>query len=292
MAKKSALGRGLGALIDDSKYEVEKIEEKSAINEVELAKIQTNPFQPRTHFDDDVLSELANSIRNLGIIQPVTLRKLPNNKYQLISGERRCRASKLAGLKKIPAFIRDANDQEMLEFALVENIQRENLNAIEVAISYRRLLEECKLTQENLSERVGKRRSTITNYLRLLKLPAEIQIGIRDKKIGMGHAKALIGIEDNTLQTQIYFKAINEALSVRALENLVREMQSPKVKETPKAKTPKLSDHHTQLKNSLALKFNTNVDLSRNESGKGKIVIPFKSDSELARILELLRLEK
>lgn len=228
--KRPALGRGLGALIDDSKYEKKTVEEvisSGSITEIEIDKIEVNPFQPRTDFDEEALLELSVSIRELGIIQPITVRKIDNDKFQIISGERRFRASKLAGLTALPAFVRDVNDQSMLELALVENIQREDLNAIEVAITYQRLIDECSLTQESLSERIGKKRSTITNYLRLLKLPVELQAGIRDKLITFGHARALITIEDAEKQLALFNRAIEESLSVREVEKLVREINNP-----------------------------------------------------------------
>jgi ParB family chromosome partitioning protein len=202
-AKKSALGKGLGALIDDAKYEKRPVNEAvstSAIAEIEISKIEANPFQPRKEFDDEALKELSDSIKELGVIQPITVKKLGDGRFQLISGERRTRASKLAGLDRIIAFVRDANDQGLLEMALVENIQREDLNSIEIAVTYQRLIDECTLTQEKLSERVGKKRATIANYLRLLKLPAEIQVGVRDNRISMGHARALIGVENPDAQ--------------------------------------------------------------------------------------------
>jgi len=228
--KRPALGRGLGALIDDSKYEKKTVEEvisTGSITEIDIENIEVNPFQPRTHFDEEALGELAASIRELGIIQPITVRKLAEGSFQLISGERRFRASKIAGLKAIPAFVRDVNDQSMLELALVENIQREDLDAIEIAITYQRLIDECTLTQEALSERVGKKRSSITNYLRLLRLPAEIQAGIRDKRIAFGHAKALINIEDKEKQLNLFKRTIEEELSVRDTEKYAREINNP-----------------------------------------------------------------
>jgi ParB family chromosome partitioning protein len=238
-AKKSPLGRGLGALIDDAKYEKRTVNEAvstSAIAEIDINKIEANPFQPRKEFDKEALEELAASIKELGIIQPITVKKISENKFQLISGERRFRACKLAGLDKIIAFVRDANDQGLLEMSLVENIQREDLNSIEIAVTYQRLMDECTLTQEKLSERVGKKRATITNYLRLLKLPAKIQVGVRDNRISMGHARALIGLENEEAQLKIYHKILNEGLSVRNTEALVREANYPVRKEEKKSK--------------------------------------------------------
>lgn len=284
MAKRNALGRGLGALIDDAGQE--KIVTADAVNEIDINKIEANPFQPRSIFNEEALEELANSIKELGIIQPITVRNLSENKFQLISGERRLRAAQLAGLKKIPAFIRFADDQGMLEMALVENIQREDLDAIEVAISYQRLIEECKLTQENMSERVGKKRSTISNYLRLLKLPAEIQLGIRDKQISMGHARALVNIENEKTQLKIYYRIIDEGLSVRKTEDLIRDVNAPKAN-TQKQKV-RLPEEYEQLRGHLTEHFDAAIDFKRNNKGSGKIVIPFKSDEDLERIMGII----
>ena len=284
MAKRNALGRGLGALIDDAGQE--HIVTADAVNEIDISKIEANPFQPRTIFKEEALEELANSIKELGIIQPITVRNLEGGKFQLISGERRLRAAQLAGLKKIPAYIRFADDQGMLEMALVENIQREDLDAIEVAISYQRLIEECKLTQESISERVGKKRSTVSNYLRLLKLPAEIQLGIRDKQISMGHARALVNIENAKIQLKIYYRIIDEGLSVRKTEDIIRDVNSPKTKNT-KSKV-RLPEEYEQLKKHLVEHFVTQVDFKRNNKGSGKIVIPFKSDEDLERIMGII----
>lgn len=290
-AKKSALGRGLGALIDDAKYEKRPINEAvstSAIAEIEISKIEANPFQPRKEFDDEALKELSDSIRELGVIQPITVKKLDNGTFQLISGERRTRASKLAGLDKIIAFVRDANDQGLLEMALVENIQREDLNSIEIAVTYQRLIDECTLTQEKLSERVGKKRATIANYLRLLKLPAEIQVGVRDNRISMGHARALIGVENPDAQLKIYHKIINEGLSVRNTEAMVREINYPVRKEENKNKSQQLPKQYLSFKNTLNSKLNTKVDLKRSDNGKGSIIISFNSEDEFNRISKIL----
>ena len=284
MAKRNALGRGLGALIDDAGQE--HIVTADAINEIEINKIEANPFQPRTLFKEEALEELAKSIRELGIIQPITVRTLDGGKFQLISGERRLRAAQIAGLNKIPAFIRFADDQGMLEMALVENIQREDLDAIEIAISYQRLIEECKLTQENMSERVGKKRSTVSNYLRLLKLPAEIQLGIRDKQISMGHARALINIENDKTQLKIYYRIIDEGLSVRKTEDIIRDVNSHKTQNS-KEKV-RLPEEYEQLKKHLTEHFNSHIDFKRNNKGSGKIVIPFKSDEDLERIMGII----
>lgn len=287
-AKKNALGRGLSALMEEN--EQRPFRGDDSLVEIEIDNIQTNPFQPRKSFEESALQELANSIKELGIIQPITVRKTENGSFQLIAGERRLRASKLAGLKVIPAFVRTANDQGMLEMSLVENIQREDLDSIEVAISYQRLIEECSLTQENLSERVGKKRSTITNYLRLLKLPAEIQLGLRQKKLSMGHARTLINIEDAGVQLVVYHKIINSDLSVRQVEDLVRNLNEP-IKEEIIEKSPaslKTDEEYDALKKHLGKYFGVNVEFLRNPKGKGKIVIPFKTNEELDRIIEVL----
>ena len=284
MAKKNVLGRGLGALIDDVPQENART--PASIDEIALEEIVTNPWQPRSKFDDESLTELADSIREIGIIQPITVRLTEDGKYQLITGERRYRAAKILNLKAIPAYIRHADDQNMLEMALVENIQREDLDAIEVAISYQRLIEECSLTQENLSERVGKNRATISNYLRLLRLPAEIQLGIKDKVISMGHARALIGIDDPKIQLRIYAQAVDKDLSVRKVEEFVRKAQVAEYKSesNPAAESKEYDD----LKNHLSRHFGTNVAFKRNNNGTGKIVIPFKTDEELERIVAVL----
>lgn len=289
IAKKSSLGRGLGALIEDVESN-KPAESVASINEIEIHAIEINPFQPRKNFDEEALQELAASIRQLGIIQPITVRKIDGEKFQLITGERRFRASKLAGLDTIPAYVRVADDQAMLELALVENIQREDLDAIEVAISYQRLIDECNLTQENMSDRVGKKRSTIANYLRLLKLPAEIQAGIRQKKITMGHARALINIDDVEKQLSIYHHVIEEELSVRNIEDLVRNLTQPKeAVDIDKRSTRDLPVEYVNYRDNLRTYFKTRVQLSRTDKGTGKIVIPFNSDDELKKIVEMLK---
>ncbi|TAJ13299.1 ParB/RepB/Spo0J family partition protein [Marinilabiliaceae bacterium JC017] len=285
MARKNALGRGLGALIECAD---EVVKPSASINEIEISKIDGNPWQPRTHFDEERLTELATSIKEIGIIQPLTLRKFDEERYQLIAGERRFRAAKLAGLEKIPAYVRTAEDETMLEMALVENIQREDLDPIEIAISYQRLVEECSLTQENLSERVGKKRSTISNYLRLLKLPAEIQLGLREKQISMGHARALINVEEATTQLMIYQQIIKYDFSVRKVEEIVRELNTDKTDQKNKKGKNTLSEEYLDLKKHLSTFFKTNIQFSRNEKGKGKIVIPFKSDDDLEKIISIL----
>jgi len=290
-AKKKAMGRGLGALIDDAVYEKRPVKEAvstSAIAEIQISQIETNPFQPRTEFDAEALKELADSIKELGIIQPITVKKLKDNKFQIISGERRLRASKLAGRTSIIAFVRDANDQGLLEMALVENIQREDLNSVEIALTYQRLMDECKLTQEKLSERVGKKRATIANYIRLLKLPAEIQVGVRDKKISMGHAKAVINIENPEIQTKVFYRIINEGLSVRNTEAIVREINYPVRKENTKLDKVQLPKAYLNVRNSLNKWLDTKVDLKKNENGKGSITISFNSEDEFNRITGIL----
>jgi len=287
MTKKNALGRGLGALIDGVEKEV--LERKVEPNmDIPLDSIDGNPFQPRSHFDEQSLEELATSIKKLGIVQPLTVRETGNGRYQLIAGERRLRAARLAGLTQIPAYIRTADDQAMLELALVENIQREDLDAVEVAISFQRLIEECKLTQEQLSDRVGKQRSTIANYLRLLRLPAEIQLGIRHKHVMMGHARTLVNIENPKIQMEVYYRIIDGDLSVRQVEELVRTLQTEKIKDPAKReRRKKLNDDFRQLSEHLNRIFSTRINFRINEQGKGKIVIPFENPEEMERILGL-----
>jgi len=294
--KRNALGKGLSALLNDSvsvlpnKNEIgtsADVNGMGSVNEIKIAEIEVNPFQPRTDFDQDALAELADSIKLQGLIQPITVRKVNTHKFQLISGERRLRASKLAGLTQIPAYVRTANDQQMLEMALIENIQRENLNAIEVALSFQRMIDECSLKQEELGERVSKNRSTVTNYLRLLKLPPTIQASIRDNRISMGHAKALISVSDPATQLYIHQQIIQQELSVRKVEEMVREMQKAPVKKEGKQPEP-LSFQVQKIQDDLASKFSTNVKLKLNSQGKGSIEIPFLSEDDLSRILEML----
>ncbi len=285
MIKKNALGRGLGALIDGVEKEV--LERKVEANlDISVDSIEANPFQPRTSFDEQSLDELANSIKKLGIVQPLTVRETEDGKYQLIAGERRLRAARIAGLTHVPAYVRTADDQAMLELALVENIQREDLDAVEVAISFQRLIEECRLTQEQLSDRVGKQRSTVANYLRLLKLPAEIQLGIKNKQLMMGHARTLISIEDPKKQINVYYKIIDGELSVRQAEEVVRQLQSVNIKDTAKVeKKKKLNEEFAQLSNHLNKIFATKVNFRINDLGKGKIVIQFDTPEEMEHIL-------
>jgi len=285
MNKKNALGRGLGALIEG--VEKEALEKKVEANlDISVDSIDGNPFQPRTHFDEQALEELASSIRKLGIVQPLTVRETGNGRYQLIAGERRLRAARLAGLSHVPAYIRTADDQAMLELALVENIQREDLDAVEVAISFQRLIEECRLTQEQLSDRVGKQRSTISNYLRLLRLPAEIQLGIKNKHLMMGHARTLVNIENPKLQMDVYYRIVDNELSVRQAEELVRVKQSEKIKDPARGeRKKKLNDDFKQLSEHLNRIFSTKINFRINETGKGKIVIPFENPEDMERIL-------
>ncbi len=302
MSKKKALGRGLNALLSDNDT-TDRLEAEiavanaagnstpvSGINEIAITEIETNPFQPRTHFDEGALLELAESIRVHGIIQPITVRRLAPHQYQLISGERRFQASKLAGLERIPAYIRSADDQQMLEMALIENIQRENLNAIEIALSYQRLLTECNLKQEQLGERVGKNRATVTNYLRLLKLPPDIQIAVRDNRLTMGHARAIISVESADQQLYIFKKTLNEELSVRKVEELVREVATSKpVTVTADTAAPSgNSKEISHLQSRLSSHFSTRV-LVKSDGKKGDIKIPFVSVEDLNRILDILR---
>ena len=294
MAKKQALGKGLAALLKDTDVSVNSARDKDAdkvvgqIAEIQISNIEVNPFQPRTHFDKEALDELAASIKELGIIQPITVRKKPDGTFQLISGERRFRASQKAGLKSVPAYIRIADDQAMLEMALVENIQRQELDAIEVALSYERLIIDCDLTQEQLSERVGKKRSTVTNYLRLLKLPPLIQAGIRDHMISNGHARALINVDDEEMQLFLYKDTVANDYSVRQIEAMVKHWRDGKNKPAPNTKSIKaLPQEFESLKIQLAKHFNTKVDISRSKNGKGRITIPFTSSEDLNRIIEI-----
>lgn len=295
--RKNALGRGLGALLEDSPAKHKSNEilpevAKTGIFEIPLGEIQVNPYQPRVHFDKDSLQELAESIIVQGIIQPITVRKLAPNEYQLISGERRFQASKLAGLTQIPGYVRTANDQQMLEMALIENIQRENLNALEIAHSYQRLLAECNLKQEELGDRVGKNRTTINNYLRLLKLPPTIQAAIRDQQLSMGHARALINIEDVDKQLAIFKKAIEEDLSVRKVEALVKALNEGKQEKELSAKglDPVRKYEINKIQQRLASHFGTKVALKADDKNRGEIKIPFNSATDLNRILEILEI--
>lgn len=303
--RKTGLGKGLGALLQEEDIQVSRtsihnssgptknLETSPAgsINFIQLDQINVNPFQPRTDFDPQALGELSDSIKLQGLIQPITVRQISKNEYQLISGERRLRASKLAGIKEIPAYVRTANDQQMLEMALIENIQRENLNAIEVALSFQRMIEECNLKQEELGDRVSKNRSTVTNYLRLLKLPPVIQAAIRDGQLSMGHARALVNIAEIDVQLFIFKEVLEKSLSVRKTEELVRAMQeqSANPDQKSKKKSTPMSFQFQKIEDDLASKFATRVKLNlKSAKGKGAIEIPFDSEDDLSRILELL----
>ena len=286
--KRNALGRGLDALLSMDDV---KTEGSSSINEIELAKITVNPNQPRREFDETALQELADSIAEIGIIQPITLRKLSDDEYQIIAGERRYRASQRAGLKTIPAYIRTADDENMMEMALIENIQREDLNAVEIALAYQHLLDQYELTQERLSERIGKKRTTIANYLRLLKLPAPIQMALQNKQLDMGHARALISLDDPKLQVKIFEEIQEHGYSVRKVEEIVKSLsEGEAVKSGTRKITPKrgkLPEEFNLLKQQLSGFFNTKVQLTCSEKGKGKISIPFGNEEELERIMEI-----
>ena len=299
--KKRVLGRGLSALLNDNEdmMPVKQPQQHNivsdsdlagagSVNEININEIEVNPFQPRTEFDREALIELSDSIKLQGLIQPITVRRVSSHNYQLISGERRLRAAKLAGLRSIPAYVRSANDQQMLEMALIENIQRENLNAIEVAMSFQRMLDECNLKQEELGDRVSKNRSTVTNYLRLLKLPPVIQASIRDGRLSMGHAKALITINDPVRQLYLHQQIIDEGLSVRKVEELARLMQKAPSKKNNDRSPSALSFQMQKIQDDLASKFSTRVQLKVSEKGTGAIEIPFLSPDDLHRILEML----
>jgi len=296
--KRNALGKGLSALLNDSPSVnqhkgnsssggVTETNSLGSIGEVKISEIEVNPFQPRTEFDDQALADLSASIKLQGLIQPITVRRINSHSYQLISGERRLRASKLAGLTQIPAYIRSANDQQMLEMALIENIQREDLNAIEVALSFQRMIDELKLKQEELGDRVSKNRSTVTNYLRLLKLPPSIQISLRDGDITMGHAKALLAVDNPATQLYIHQQIIKQGWSVRKVEEMVRDIaRSPDKREGKQPET--LTYQMQKIQTDLASKFSTRVKLKVNAQGNGSIEIPFLSEDDLGRILEML----
>ncbi len=295
-AKKSALGKGLGALLDNNRNVSARPEAKTSVSasakpnvggiaKIPISQIEANAFQPRTHFDKEALEELSASIKEHGIIQPITVRKVGANKYQIISGERRYRASQMAGLEEVPVYIRVADDQTMLEMAIIENIQREDLNALEVAISYQRLIDECEITQEKVGERVGKSRASVTNYLRLLNLPSEVQAGIRDKKISMGHARALLSFATPEEQINVYRQIIDKKLSVRAVEVLAKNR---KTGEAPKKSKPKLSLREKRLQEDLSFHFDSKIKITKKENGKGAITIPFDDEQHLEKILALL----
>lgn len=292
--KKQALGRGLSALLKDPDNDIKSAEDKNAdklvghIVELELSSIEVNPFQPRTSFNEDQLKELASSINELGVIQPITVRKLDFGKYQLVSGERRYRASKLVGLQTIPAYIRIANDQESLEMALVENIQRQDLDPIEIALSYQRLIDEIQLTQEQLSDRIGKNRSTIANYLRLLKLDPIIQTGMRDGFLSMGHGRTLINIEDPQKQLDIYEKILQKSLSVRETEKLVRELNNPGSNEAA-GKSKTVPQTFKKGVKEFSQYLGAKVDVKVTKKGSGKLTIPFSSEEDFIRLQKLIK---
>jgi ParB family chromosome partitioning protein len=297
--KRIGLGRGLGALLEDSenvqpnKHSSEYAGSLDSVNlmeEIPLELIETNPYQPREYFEKEALNDLAESIRIQGIIQPITVRKIAPRKFQLISGERRLQASKIAGLSKIPAYVRTADDQQMIEMALIENIQRENLNAIEIALSYKRLMEECDLKQEELGSRVGKNRSTVTNYMRLLKLPPAIQVAIRDNKLSMGHARCLIPVENVDIQNALFLKAISEEWSVRKLEDAVRQSANLDKLEKPAMGDVKVDGNEIKhIQSTFSQFFNLPVSLKVNSEGKGEIKLMFKSKEELLNLIEAIQ---
>lgn len=296
--KKSGLGRGLSALLSDASTDITntatEAKPANSISEISISQIQANPFQPRTEFEEVALAELAESIKIHGVIQPITVRKMGYDSYQIISGERRTRASILAGLSRIPAYIRVANDQEMLEMALIENIQREELNPIEIGLSYKRLMEECSLKQDEVGDRVGKNRSTVTNYLRLLKLPDSVQLALKEGKISMGHARAIINVDDPKKQEWMLEQMLANELSVRSVENLVRE-ENTKPNDTKANKIParpNKSETLVEYQKSLSDRFNTKISIKADDKGRGNIKIPFRSQAELQRIIDLMQLDE
>lgn len=286
--KRNALGRGLDALFSMDEVQTSG---SSSISEVELTKIQVNPNQPRREFDPVALQELADSIREIGIIQPITLRKINDEEYQIIAGERRFRASQMAGLERVPSYIRTADDENVLEMALIENIQREDLNSVEIALTYQHLLDQYGLTQERLSERVGKKRTTVANYLRLLKLPAPVQMGLKNKQIDMGHARALLSLDDPKLQVKLYEEIVAQGYSVRRVEELVKQLsQGESIVSNGRKIAPKqqrLPEEYNMLKQQLSGFFNTRVQLTCSDQGKGKISIPFANEEELEHIMRI-----
>lgn len=297
VVKKPALGRGLSALLSDNSSDVmtkgNTPKPVGSITQIPLSQIEANPFQPRTEFEKQALQELADSIKLHGIIQPITVRKTSTDHYQIISGERRVRASILAGLTEVPAYLRIAKDQDMLEMAIIENVQRENLNPMEVALSYRRLIDECNLKQDELGERVGKDRTTVNNYLRLLKLPTEIQVGLRDGKLSMGHARALLAVADPNEQLRLYEDLLKENLSVRAVESMVKQVNEA----DPKKPAPSKDNHvpneevmkrFEELQHALASHYQLPVNIKPKTTGKGEIVIKFNSESEFERLMNML----
>ncbi len=293
--KRSALGKGLGALLENADTDITSKSDSAvigAIAMIPISSIEANPFNPRSNFEKEALIELSESIKVHGIIQPLTVRKLGRDRYQLISGERRFRAAQLADLEEVPAYIRIANDQTMLEMALVENIQREDLNPIEVALSYQRLIDECKLTQDQLGQKISKGRSSITNHLRLLKLPVDIQAGVKSNKISMGHARALVSAGDENVQLELFKRVLAEKLSVRDLEALIRGEEIKPVagnnQKVKNSKSPAISEQEYTFKEHLSDRLSTKVDIKKSTTGKGKLVINFNSEFDLNRIMDLL----
>ena len=286
--RRNALGRGLDSLISMDDVPARG---SSAINDIDLEQIAPNPDQPRTTFDEDALEELAASIRELGITQPLSLRKVAPDSYQIIAGERRYRAAKLAGLSSVPAYIRTANEAELTEMALIENIQREDLNAIEIALTFKKLIDQYSLTQERLSERIGKKRATIANFLRLLRLPAEVQLGLRDKRVDMGHARALLSIDDPSVQLKLYNQIVKEGLSVRKVEELAKAYRDnagePVESEKKSHSKPQPNHDFDILRDHLSRRFSTPVQFSCDKSGKGKITFTFKNEGELERLITI-----
>lgn len=284
--KRNALGRGLDSLISMDDVPARG---SSAINEISLDQISPNPEQPRTTFDNEAIEELAASIREFGIIQPLSLRKTGPDSYQIIAGERRYRAARLAGLDSVPAYIRTASESELTEMALIENIQREDLNAIEIALTFKKLIDQYGLTQEQLSERIGKKRATVTNFLRLLRLPAEVQLGLRDKRLDMGHARALLSVDNPALQLELYNEIIVNGLSVRRVEEIAKEFQASGV--SPLEKRPKAqkeaSKEYDRFKKKLSQMFNTTVGFTCDSTGKGRITFPFRNQDELAKLITI-----
>ena len=288
--KRPALGKGLTALLSDNKTDItgKNAPSLNSIADIKISEIEANPFQPRLEFEEGALDELTESIKVHGIIQPITVRKVGNGKYEIISGERRTRASIRAGLKTIPAYVRVANDQSMLEMALIENIHRENLNAIEIALSYKRLLEECKLNQEELADRVGKNRSTVTNYLRLLKLPEEIQIALRDAQITMGHARALININDSNLQLEMLYEVIDHDLNVRQIEQLVKARTSSQVTTRKKTEPVAIPESVKEWEKRFSGLIERTIKIRQKNKGNGELIIPFKNEEELSKLASML----
>jgi ParB family chromosome partitioning protein len=296
MGKRSALGKGIGALLEDAetvtprerKERTQEATEWSGVSKIEIERIEPNPDQPRKRFDEEALQELADSIASLGVLQPITVRDIGRGKYQILSGERRYRAVRMAGLETIPAYVRSTDDDEVLIVALTENIQREDLDALEIALCYQRLMDECNLTQARLSERVGKKRATVANYLRLLEQPAEVQAAIRERQITMGHARAIAGLPDHKSQIKTVRKTVDEGLSVRQVEALVKKLQQPPAGKKPVPDLP-LPNHYQQLMEVLEQRFNSHIAIKRNEKGRGSITIPFANDDEVKEFLTRLK---